>query len=284
MAAVAVPPVVVQPPIFVEINNHRFGELSNPNAGRSGWDHVIEYLKTSNGAFRMLQLFERVAKACSQVLQEMGSAMSVFFDDVASKCGLAWAALTLPRLPDVTKKAWEAISKWSEPCEGVAANSTRGILQKIHDVADAMAAWGYGLSLIFSSSALKNAADVPNFVGDVTDLSMATEDYSLAKKYLEFIPTNTPNSTKVHNRFVDTMREALLRIIKAVASVVSGAFGLLVLAFGGPVLPGAALLAISLTSTIAAMSAHFFKETMEHEKVDFFKNRAPAVVGGIVVY
>jgi hypothetical protein len=64
-------------------------------------------------------------------------------------------------------------------------------------------------------------------------------------------------------------------VVKSVASVASGVLGLLVLAFGGPVLPAWALLALSLTSTVAAVTNHFFKETRTQEKVEFFKFRSP---------
>ncbi len=178
--------------------------------------------------------------------------------------------LTIPRLPSVTKTAWEAIAN-PKPDQGPAANATRGITQRIHDVADGAAAWGYGLSLLFNSSALKNAADVPNFVGDLTDLSMASEDYTLAKKHLEYINTNATNNAGLQTRFMETMREALLRVVKAVSSVVSGALGLLVLAFGGPILPATAALAMSLFSTMSAMSCYFYKETADSKMVEFFK-------------
>ncbi len=284
MAAVAAQPLPIH---TIEINGHQFGNIPNPNTDRTYFGRLIEYLKGSNGAFRIMQLLERVSKAASQILQEMGSSMSEFFDGVASKLGLAWAMLTIPRLPSVTKTGWDAIFN-PKADEGPGANSSRGITQRIHDVADAMAAWGYGLSLIFSSSALKNAADVPNFVGDLTDLSMAAEDYSLAKKHLEFINTNAAQNGDLQTRFMETMREALLRVVKAVASVVSGALGLLVLAFGGPVLPGAALLAIGLISTMASMTSYFYKESIADKKVvEFFRKdtfQVPNAAAGVLAF
>lgn len=274
--------VVVQPLQYVDVDRNRFAAFPNPNRARSCSEHVIEYLKTANGAFRELQLFERIAKAASLMLKEMGDAMAVFFDEVASKLGIAWGMLTIPRLPEVTKKAWEAFTV--TPAPGPISSASRGIFQKIHDIAEAIAAWGYGLSLLLGNTPLKNAADVPNFVADVTDLSMASEDYFLAQKHLEYINTNAQDNGALQKRFVDTMREAFLRIVKAVSSVVSGALGLLVLAFGGPVVPGAVLLAFGLTSTIASLSAHFFKEMASpYEKVEFFKPRTPAIeVAGMI--
>ena len=106
----------------------------------------------------------------------------------------------------------------------------------------------------------------------------AAEDYGTAGKYLEQIDAN---QAALKERFADTQKEALLRLVKSVASVVSGALGLLVLAFGGPILPAAALLVISLTSTIFAMTSYFYKETRNYDLVKFFEWRAPqALVAG----
>lgn len=273
----------------VDVFGNRFGVFPNPalknkdGTDKSWLDHTVTYFKEAGNAFRGLQLGDRICRVVSMVLKDMGNAMSGFFDDLAGKLSLGWAILTFPRLPSVTQTAWKAIADWGTPSLGPVASASRGILQKIHDIADALAAWGYGLSLVLGNSALKNAADVPNFVADVTDLSMASEDYSLAKKHLEYINTNHADNGALQQRFVDTMREALLRIVKSVASVVSGVLGLLVLAFGGPVIPAAALLGIGLTSTVAAMANWFFKETAVQEKVEFFKFRSDVLVDGVRV-
>lgn len=274
----------------LEVFGNRFGVIPNPatknkdGTEKSTLDHMVTWLKETGGAFRELQLFERVCRAASMVLKEMGSTMSDFFADLGSKLSLAWAMLTIPRIPSVTQTAWKAIVDWGAPAVGPVTSASRDVIQKVHDIAEAMAAWGYGLSLVLGDSTLKTVADVPDLVSNVTDLSMASEDYSLAKQHLEYINTNHADQGALQERFMDTMREALIRIVKSVASVASGVLGLLVLAFGGPVLPAAVLLALGLTSTIAAVTNHFFKETRTQEKVEFFKFRSPEVrIAGVLV-
>jgi hypothetical protein len=60
----------------------------------------------------------------------------------------------------------------------------------------------------------------------------------------------------------------------------------LVLSFGGPILPAAVLLGISMVSTVAALSAYFFKEKIiDFEKVEFFKFRTPEIqIAGQAAY
>lgn len=269
---------------FADINGQRYAAIPNPSlknkdgSPRSTWDHIVEYTKSANGAFRCLQFLERVTKLAVLVLKEMGSAMVGFFEDLAGKFGLAWAMLTLPRLPEVTKNAKKAICDWSKTPEGPATNATRDKIQKIHDIADATAAWGYAGSLLANNPAIKNMADIPNLVSDMTDLSMAAEDWSLAREHLKHVQAQGTANAPIQERFIDKMRESMLKMVKAVASVVSGVLGLLVLAFGGPVLPAIVLIAIGLTATVAAMTAHFFKETRTSDMVDFHKIRQPEVL------
>lgn len=261
---------------YVDIRGTRYAPLENKKLKTVG-EFLVDFPQTLNGGFRLLQLMERVCKVVMLVLREMGDKLAVFFEDLAGKLGLAWAVLTLPRLPKVTQDAQKAIVDWSKPPQGPIVDPLRDKLQKVHDIADATAAWGYAAALVSNNPTVKTAADVPNLVGDVTDLSMAAQDWNKAKEYLKYVdPTKTGG---VHERFQNTMKYALIKLIKAVCSVASGVLGLMVLVFGGPVLPAAALLGLSLTSTIAAISAQAFKETVStYELVDFYKVRNPEVL------
>lgn len=284
MAAATAAATIVELPC-VEINNRRYAPHPNPNAQRTSFEQVIEAEKSTNQAFRLLQLFDRVSKAVSMVLKEMGNALSTFFEGLADKFGTAWQALVFVRLPDVTKKAWEAVANWGAVPEGPAGYVNRDRLQRIHDLADGSAAWLYATSFVFGSMPVKNAADVINLTADASDLSMASEDYALAKKHFEQIDANNALQAPIRQRFQDTMGEAFLRIVKAVASVVGGVLSLMVLVFGGPVLPAAILLAISTISLLAAMAAHFKKEMSPYTKVEFFSNpKSPVVLNGVTYY
>lgn len=256
---------------FVEIQSIRYFEAPNPSAKRSLMGHIVAFLEKANGAFRDLQLLERLSKAISMVLERMGNNLSLWFDAFAIKLNIAWTMLSIPRLPEVTQKAWRALTNWVAPALGPIPSASRVVHQKIHDVAEALATWGYSIALAFGNLSFKTAADVPQLVVDITDLSMAGQDYVLANQHLEILDANHPKDFPLRERFVNKATESFIQMIKSAASVLSAVAGLLVLALGGPILPAAFFLALGLTATIAAISKHFFKETREQESVDFFK-------------
>lgn len=271
---------MANPVAHVVVENQRFDAIPNSGARRTALDQVLEFNKSANGAYRVLQLIEKVSKAASLVLTELGSELSVYFTELAGKVGIASSFLAIPRLPDVTKKAWEALTTWGA-VDGPEGYPLRGHVKSAHDVFDCSATWGYVLSLITNSTPVKNVADVFSFGSDVTGLSMAAEDYGVAGKYLEQIDSQ---QVELKERFEDTKKDALLRLAKEVISAVSGAIGLLVLAFGSPILPAPVLLTLSLTSLVFAMSSWFFRESRNYELVKFFEFRKPEViVGGLRV-
>ncbi len=275
-STVALPHANINGKIFAAIPN---SNLKNKDGSdKSTLDHVVDFTKSANGAFRLFQFLERVTKAVVLVLKELGNKLAGFFEALAGKFLLAWTAMTLPRLPELTQAAKKAIVDWSKPPEGPATNATRSKIEKIHVIADATAAYGYAASWILSNPALQKAADAANLVNDATDMSMAAEDWSLARDHLKHIDKKNAAMAPVYQRFQDTMKHAFIKLVKAVCSVVTGVLGLMVLAFGGPILPAAILVAISLTSTVAAMAAHFFKETSAYELVDFHKVRNPQIL------
>lgn len=258
----------------VVINNQIYAPIRNPKADHTVMEHVVDANRTSYIAYRLLQLFERVSKATAMVFESM----SDFFTGLAGKLSTAWAFLILPRLPEVTQKAWEAVTTWGT-VEGPEGYALRGHVKRVHDVADCSASWCYAGSLVFGSTPLKNAGDMFDLGSHTTDLSMAAEDYSLASKHLEHLKANEANNAEIQERFAETKKEALLRVLKAIGSVAGTALSLLVLFLGGPVLPAVALLTISLATTVLALTAHFYKETATYKPVKFFEWTQPAVDG-----
>ncbi len=258
------------------INGCNFGHLYNPKAKNEFFEHVVDYNKTTSGAFRFLQLIEKMARAASMVFKEMDHYFTATFEDISRKLGTAIGMFALPRLPALTRDAWKAITSLGDPSGGIENSKLRGFTKKIHDIADCVATWMHAISALFNIAPLRNAADVPGVVADTAQLTMAGEDYVTAGRYLK---KADPDKGLVR-RFSDTQTEALIRLVKSVASVSSGVLGLLALAFGAPLLPAVALLGLSTTSTVAAMAAHFFKETRPEEIVQFFDSTPKLVVSG----
>jgi hypothetical protein len=146
----------------------------------------------------------------------------------------------------------------------------RTSVQDVHDVAEGAAAWGYATSFVTGSGVAKIAADVASLASDVTDLEMLAEDVLKATDYLS-IAEGAQVDEAVVQRIEATRNYAMIKAVKAITSVASGVIGLLVLTLGGPILPAAFMVGMGLVGSVAALWAHFFRETCAHELVDFAK-------------
>lgn len=235
----------------------------NPNAGKSSLQQVTDFLASASGSFRSLQIAEKVCRLASLAFQQMGSSSSTYYDSLAGRLQGAWIMLTLPRLPDVTKRALDAVVGLLD--RSTLTNAGRTTADQVHDIFEAGAAWSYA-GAIFGASTL-NAGSVCTLGADTLDLASAAEDISSAGRHLAAASLDLEAQTNL----VHTQRYAMIKLAKSIASVVSGTLGLMVLAFGGPVVPALALLALGLISSISAVTAHFYKETAPYKMVDFTK-------------
>lgn len=228
--------------------------IANPRAGYTVQKHIEEYCDTSNGAFRELQVSERVSRAVSHVLKQMQNGMAIFFDGFAKSLNAGWVALTLPRLPKVTREGVEA---GQALLTGPKLSFREGV-EKIHAVAEGIATWLYAALFVTGNAVVKTAADVPDLIVNITDTTMAAQDLLNAKSELK--AARTP-SKDLQTRLNDTVTYNYMKLVKSVSSVASAILGMLMIVLGGPVLPAIAFIAMGLASSVAAVSAHFFKET-----------------------
>lgn len=260
-----------------DVNGVRYYAAPNPRSlnsdgsTKSWMDQVVSFLNESFGTFYSVQLFDRVSSAAGRVLEEMGSSFAGYFKELSQKFETAWSILVIPSLPSVTYEAMKSLSGRVDDARG----SRRQSYQDTHNISEAASSWLYVGSLFCLESSLKNAGDVFNLVSDYTDLAMAHDDWSLAKDHLSSVNSRDPQNGALQQRFQDTMKYALLKMVKSVASVASGAFGLLVLTLGGPNISAAFLLCLGLLTTVSAISAHFFKSTCRYDIVDFYKFEQP---------
>jgi hypothetical protein len=239
--------------------------IVNPKADYPVQKHIEEYCDTSNGAFRELQILERVSRVVSHVLKQMQNGMATFFDGFAKSLNAGWVALTLPRLPKVTREGVEA---GKALLTGPTLSFREGV-QKIHDVAEGIATWLYAALFFTGSSVVKTAADIPDLIVNVSDTAMAAQDLLNAKSEL-----TTAKDAQLQTRLRDTVTYNYMKLVKSVASVASAILGMLMIALGGPVLPAIAFIAMGLTSSVAALSAHFFKETRPYAMFEQHKEFA----------
>jgi hypothetical protein len=262
-------------PRTVLINNQTYAAFENRNINRSAFEHFEEFEKTSNGAFRFIQLLAKVASSVAMYFEYIGNSMASLFSNMAHKLNISWGLIGISRLPTVTKNCWKALTSWGT-VEGPEGYALRGHVDRTHDVADCGAMWGYTLSALLESTPIRNVAEAFNAVSDGTDLIKAGEDRMTAERLIEHID---PANVALRQRFEETKTEATLRFLKTLASVTGTALGFFAIATGS-----AFALAISIASTVFALATHFYKEAIaQYTPVRFFEWVNPANLEGVYI-
>lgn len=226
--------------------------------------------------YRHLKGWTDLTKSASYAFERVGSAYASVAKELSGMFGSAANALSIPRFFEVTNNAWKAVRTWSVAATGPLANTYRAMTQKLHDIFEAIATYGFIACWLTRNPFYANAVAAPDLVTNITDLTMAAQDWSKAGTDLDGVHKSEPNNIPRQRMFAEKMRHSLILIAKSVCSVVTGAFGLLTLAFGGPVLHPVAAVAFGLTGTMSAIGAYFYKETATYKLPDYTK--APAQI------
>lgn len=276
---------------FANVNGLRINVFANAKRNvedgsrkKTLGERVVEYNGTANGAFRVFQLIERTLKAVIVVLKKMGNAFHVPCQKFADKCMTAWTMLTIPRLFEVTRnmrQSWANLKKQDQP-GAIPGAFQRKAVDAAKNTFDASAAYLYAASLATGSIALKNAGDVPDLANNMLDARQRAQDYMLARKTAQAAAAEGV-APRVQRALGYTQKYSFITLMKAVCSVASGALGLSLLAFGGPVLPALALITVSLASTVLSILGSFYKDGSPYEMIDFFKTRHVQQVAAPVV-
>jgi hypothetical protein len=275
MAASAVSSVTIRDRTFSAFPNPA---LTHRRTGQTqtSYDTVDDFAESANGAFRILQFGDKGLQLATHALRAMGASMAAAAercDQLAKDFGTGWRMLGFPRLYPVTRKAMKAVAEWRKSPSAI--DERRERVQQVHNIAEAATAWGYAGSILSGSSALRNVADVTDVVASVTDLRMAAQDWTLARDHLDQVDTSHPDNEACHDQFTYTMRLALIKSIKATASVFNGVIGLLALTLGAVLVSPLTLLAVGMISTTTAVLAHFYEKRIPFERVDFFRIQEP---------
>lgn len=259
--------------VFADIHGKRFANLKNADVNKPLSEKLTDYFNTSFGAFRCLQGIERILKLAAQILKNLGSKLARPLEGLSSKMANAWQFLAIPRLFEVVPKMKKAAKEWFNPPPVLTASTNRKRLEQLHDIADGAATCGYVGSLVTSSQVLKNFADIPDLVSQVTDLTMAKEDWALSLDHLKALDTSDPKTEEIRKRFISKLHNSFFRLLKAVSSVSSAVLGLMALWVGGPHVPALGMISLGLISTYSSIAVYFHKKTSPWEDIDFYKHR-----------
>ncbi len=253
----------------VQLAPRVFAPEINPNAKKTCYKHLVDYAGTANGAFRILQLMDKVNRVVVEALISVGSTLKDAFEGFGKKLTVAWTMLAIPHLFGVWKKCKESVQTLTSPILGERAVQIRTATEATRDIAETAAVSLYVASMVTGNNTLKICGDIPDLVTNVIDGQTAAQDWNEARK--ASLIANIPVETQT--ALVGTQRYAFLKLVKSVCSIATGVLGLSVLALGGPVLPAIVLLMLSLASTAFSMASHFYKETAAYQPIKFFENR-----------
>ncbi|HSX25780.1 MAG TPA: hypothetical protein VLE89_02080 [Chlamydiales bacterium] len=278
----------VQPAVTVTVDNLKINLFNNKkyldeNGGVvSRKNHFIDFSESANGAFRILQFFERITRAATEILDKLGSSMKGFFKGLAGKFTLAWTMLTIPRLPSVTRHmlaSWKNLKEKEGPGTMPGAYC-RKVLESVDKSADATAMYLYAISLVSGSTAFKIAGDVPDLVHNVAGATTGAQDHLKASKILQSA-VEAGADVRIQKGLKDTKKLTFFTTMKAVCSAVTTVFALSLLALGGPLMPAIAMILVALAGTCFAGAAGVFEAGMQFKPIKFFDTKHVQVATAI---
>ncbi len=240
----------------------------NPNAGRKPHEHVLEFIGSAAGIFQSSRLAQRTIKLANEVRYEAGAGYSPVLSDLDSKFFYGWAMLGVYRLPAMYMNAVKTVKELQEP-NVVPGELARKAVKTVNAVCEPIALTANVFGLLTKSRVLAPLAAVTDLMADAADLTLAADDFSKMSKMQKSVEVLDVKSD-VRQNVEHSRKHAMIRIAKAVCSVVGGILGLLILALGGPIVPGIILVVIALASTIFAIYGHFYKETRPNKMIDAY--------------
>jgi hypothetical protein len=255
--------------------------IANPNFNRSNEEHLTEYLSTANGAYRTMQIAERVIQVVLNVFKDLSQSTVSALKYAAGKLNVAWTMLSLPRIPSVIVEAKGALGRLFGFNKSNGSLGVRAVASDLNKLGDCGATLGFSAMGLLNNSpiavAVKPFAEAADFVANATDLVPAADDLVCAYKYRTIAENNQVRNLEVERALTDTMKHSFLKLIKPIASVASVVFGFLALTYGGPVLPALAFITMGLVGSLASFAAHFFKETRPNQVINFSQIASPVV-------
>ncbi len=270
-----IPPVIVGGQgIQVFHNEGYFVEKPDGTKRKKNASELIaNYLSEADGVFYFFQLCEKTIRAVVEVFRKMGNSMREFFEKLGAKFEMAWAVLTIPRLPVVLKDMVESIQRLRHKERGeIPGTSTRKAVEAIRSTSDAGAAAFYSVGFLTGSLPCIRAGDALDLTYNVADAQLCAQEMLMARKALHSAASQNVD-VRIQHALQFTERHSFLKLIKAVCSVVAGILGLSILAFGGPLIPAIALIVVAVAGVVFSMWSSFYKASSPYEMVDFFRTR-----------
>lgn len=229
----------------------------NPKYTNPMGQHVEDYFKKTDGAYRLFLLIRQVTEAIALVFLRIDQRLSKECFALSKKFGAGCSLFSVTRLTSVTRSMRKALVGEKEFV--VDAPFRRGG-EFIATVCDFSSTWLYASSLIFAAP-IRHIADMFSITYDCVKFQAAIEDYNIAGEVEKIAHGEMEKAQK------ETKKEALIRVMKLSAKIATRCLASLVLMLGGPAIPAFyVLVGLSLPTSVLSIGNHFYKEAyMEYK-------------------
>ncbi len=170
------------------------------------------------------------------------------------------SGLGIVRLPSATKDAVDRVVDLGKD-NGVSFGRKIGLA--IRDVTDAISTWIYTGIFLTGKATLLHVAQFADVAGDTTDLTLSAVDYKKAAD------CEAAASGDVKEVFAHTKNYNMLRVVKAIVSLVAGILAVMMFISGAFTVSVAALVLLSLTSAFLAIRRDIYKDQGRFPVISF---------------
>lgn len=240
----------------IRIDENWLNENRNEKADQTFLTQFSEYTGRVIGALRTLQ----VTKGCAKLRNNIGLSPSPVAASLENSAGVAISALGIVRLPSATQDAVKAVAALNQD-DGIPVE--RKVGKAVRDTMDAISAWVYAFIFFTGNLAFLGVARVSDLANDGADLGISAADYNKA------VQCEAAASGDVKKVFTHTKNYNMLRIAKAVASLASAVFALILFLTGAQLVSVIALTLLSITTALFAIRRDLYKEEGPHPIINF---------------
>jgi hypothetical protein len=244
----------------ITINQEWLSKNQNSKADDSASKQGLGYLDTSTGILRGVQVFQKGSRLAAEAAR-CARYSAPTLDALGNNLGKCVGRLGLMALPSTVSSAYDSLSALtvSEQEDGI--NVQRKLGNATKNVADVVSYTSSAISYIQFNPLARTVSAAADLIGDSTDLTMSWNDYSKASS-LEAQATD-PDVKEV---CAHSKKYNFYRLLKNIGSVAGAILGLSLFVM---VIPPIVLIALSLATTLLAITKDFISLTGKHKVIKF---------------
>ena len=224
---------------------------------------IFDFNDQAAGAFRGVQLLERITRAVKLFFEESRKALAMKAGDLNEKFSTYTKVAALPRLPQLTCDGLAALTSLNDLSLANLHKTCRTLLKKITDAFTAVEYWGYAGMLLSSAPMIKNITDCVCFIESASDLMLTYDNYCVVSD----LTASVDGGINGQQLIAENQTLLMVKIAKALIAVATAVLAVLSIAYGA-LLGAEASLALACASTLSGICTHFYEKSMEY-KISF---------------